>query len=254
MKFISFPRSRLRRLFCDVSSRYKLRRPGASGMTLVEILITITILAALFALLTPAIRNGINRSRAAKCVANLRNIGIAHSVFLAENDHILPYKYWYPSEEPGQPNIGGAVWYGIIADRGVGDSKKAHTCLSASRRYETTASGKLYGWANYGWNAGIPYNDKELIYTTNVAYASRFFLAADSTVESKDGSSWLIQHHTNITEVRDHTRKNNFDFRHDGKANILFLDTHIEARTPEEIPLRTPMTNAYREFWKGTTQ
>lgn len=55
------------------------RRPGAPGLTLVELLVVLAIIGLLAGLLIPAIQAAREASRATTCLANLRQLGLAAS-------------------------------------------------------------------------------------------------------------------------------------------------------------------------------
>ena len=68
----------------------RIRSDGLRGFTLVELLVSIAVIALLTALLIPAtgkVREGANRI---KCAANLKQIGVAMFSFAAEKDGYLP--------------------------------------------------------------------------------------------------------------------------------------------------------------------
>jgi prepilin-type N-terminal cleavage/methylation domain-containing protein len=60
------------------------------GFTLVELLVVITIIAMLASFATPVITSAIERGRSAKCVGNLRQIGVAVQQYIADNDNTFP--------------------------------------------------------------------------------------------------------------------------------------------------------------------
>ncbi len=64
--------------------------PTLKGFTLLELLISIAIIAALAALLFPAMQSARNSSKNAVCVANLRNLGIAFASFNADHNGLFP--------------------------------------------------------------------------------------------------------------------------------------------------------------------
>jgi len=65
-------------------------RSRAAAFTLLEILAVIAILGVLAALVIPVTRQTMARSQSAACLQNLRQIGTAFHLYLAENGMILP--------------------------------------------------------------------------------------------------------------------------------------------------------------------
>ena len=61
-----------------------------TAFTLIELLVVMAIVAVLAALATPAIGTAVERGRSAKCVNNLRQIGVAVQQYTAENDYRFP--------------------------------------------------------------------------------------------------------------------------------------------------------------------
>lgn len=70
---------------------------GRSGVTLIEILVTMCIMMVLAALLVPAISGATWKAKQALSESNLRNIGVGIAGYLADNDN----KY---------PNLSGPGW------------------------------------------------------------------------------------------------------------------------------------------------
>lgn len=60
------------------------------GFTLIELLVVIAILAVLVAIAVPAINGVRARGASAKCVANLRQIGVGLNLYLADHDQRMP--------------------------------------------------------------------------------------------------------------------------------------------------------------------
>ena len=61
-----------------------------AAFTLIELLVVLAIVAVLATLVTPVIGTAIERGRSAKCVNNLRQIGVAVQQYVADNDYRFP--------------------------------------------------------------------------------------------------------------------------------------------------------------------
>lgn len=72
---------------------------GRQGFTLIELLVVIAIMAILAALLFPSIAGAIDRAKIAKCMSNLRQIGIAVAGYADSNNQDLPINSPGPSSK-----------------------------------------------------------------------------------------------------------------------------------------------------------
>ena len=81
----------------------ELKSAGRRGFTMVEILVTITIIAILVGLLLPALARVQEEGRKTQCKANLRQIGIAIATYSGDNHEFTPATYGWLGAEANPP-------------------------------------------------------------------------------------------------------------------------------------------------------
>lgn len=164
------------------------RRPR-SAFTLMELLVVIVIIAALVTLAVPATERIFHRSKAAHCVSNLRSIGTALSLYLADHDNTLPtMPVGRESKDSDEPALDT-----VLLD--YTSSKEVFHCVADTKHlFEKTGS-------SYLWNS--------LINGQNTA--SMDFMG-------------FVKESIRIPVVSD---KENFHKYQGVEVNILYADGHV---------------------------
>ena len=100
----------------------------ASGFTLIELLVVIAIIAILAAMLLPALAKAKARSQQAVCLGNMKQWGLADTMYVDDNNHTFPfprYQNYAPSVDQDNPawlsipvyhnqNEGDDVWFNAL--------------------------------------------------------------------------------------------------------------------------------------------
>ena len=208
-----------------------------SAFTLSEMLTVIAIIAVLAALLFPVVGRARKSAGNAKCVSNMRQLGTALTSMIGDQAPNLSVHYYNGAKEP--------TWAYDLVDKGYLSSdtmKNVARCPSLATPAKHIDN---YMFFCYGLNrlatltrtsdpaANPPVQLDEKINTMTIASRSKAAILGDSVLkpgyQGFNAYQWLFFGFGNdgnggIVHVR-----------HSGRANLFFLDGHIEALTPAEI-------------------
>ena len=139
---------------CSSDSRPR-RFPDDRGFTLIELLVVVAIIAILAGLLLPALSGGRAAARRAACISNLRQAGIAITLYASDHDGRIPYgpkappftspTDFYPST--GAPTSllslrnGDPVGLGLLLARHLASQPRVLFCPAADQPLD--AAGEL---------------------------------------------------------------------------------------------------------------
>ncbi len=204
-----------------------LKHDECGAFTITELLIVIGVIIILCALAAPVLMRGIEQSRAVECVAKLRHLAVVHREWRMENNEQL----WNQTILDVRPSR-------ILWDAGKIRSAAEMQCPSAKRsdqkawidspggalttpyKREFTATLISYGTNRFAIDrtpvSGT--NKMRTSYREYLGVESKVPLFADGTIWNLDRTTW-----------NDHTERSRVDRRHGGKANVAFLDGHVES-------------------------
>lgn len=211
---------------------HEKRRNGKNAFTLVEILAVAAILVLLVALLFPFVQSSMQRAASARCINNLRTLGVGAHSYAAENNGRLPRRI-QSSDASGVVNQhSGEQWYAQIAPYiGVDltvrtDRATVFVCPGAKRfadhRWPLSQNN------SYGLNRRMP--DRPLGSMTNL---HSLVLLADRQLTAGSNENYLTAGGANnalfIDERPGPTALLPYE-RHAGFINILFADGSVGPR------------------------
>jgi prepilin-type processing-associated H-X9-DG protein/prepilin-type N-terminal cleavage/methylation domain-containing protein len=207
----------------DVPAQYRYQN---SAFTLVELLVVIAIIGILAALLLVVIPQAKARAQRIQCINNLRQLGVGLQVVLADNHgYLWNYPYQLESEGLGISNpetnwFRTGVWL----------------CPSVQWHLDPPDG----GWASYGYNAYgvLPIGNND------VHFGLKYHFDSGSHLVSPIGESQIANpsdmmaigdgftggdNFMRPSSLNDLLRYGNTLARHQGKANVVFCDGHVES-------------------------
>lgn len=206
------------------------------AFALIELLVVITIIAVLTAVLVPALRRARESSRGVACYNNLRQLGLASSLYADSHDARFPsFRKWLYSSvgdlTTGQiyPYLNSRPVYLCPTDK----VELATQSGPSQARPRTGAFGNRSHFRDYSYamNCGICHDPK-----------ISSFLEPAKTMLYMEGALSPIDY---SGQVGPSTAERSLSLRHNEQGHLLLADLHIEKLAAEEYDV-VSMT---KRFW-----
>lgn len=210
---------------------------ASPGFTLLELCTCVAVICLIAALMLPAFKSTLVKSRSIKCINNLKQLGAAINLFAADNDGRLPQSWVY-----GNDAADNNWWYRVSPYTGTQPMAKDWNSVKARSKEPpfrcpenklVDPSAPFNPWVSYKMSS--LFRKRVMGNTPDLASGFPQALFSDLTKVLLLAEGRVTPEFSTPSSTK---ADNGLRYTHGNKLNGLFLDGHIESFTEKELEVR----------------
>lgn len=229
--------SGIKPVYASLMTRVGFQVGRHRGFTLVELLVTLFIIALLTALALPAVNSGVTRAQTVKCATKMRNLYNAVILYQAEHDGFLPMNN---AHSGGTSDMCWII--NIRPYMGISKTDTTGPGTAQMATYLTCPAAKGVEIPTLWWESDYA---ASLAFGTNPARTDGNRTPKKAATTDTSVIAMFIDSANKTRSVYTTPPPTaNLGYRHNNALNVIYLDGHIEKHSAADLP-----TSYSDPFW-----